>query len=181
VKTIAVIKMTVLYVAIQYEYNGSWAFSELKQMEGNAKIIKLICRDENLHLAFTQTILKLLPKDDADFIKIQEECKEEVKQMFIDAVQQEIEWSDYLFKDGSMIGLNKELLTQYIHWIANKRMTVLGIDSPYEGGSNPLPWTQKWIAGGDVQTANQEVENSQYIIGGVNNDIDEDTFNGFEL
>jgi len=173
--------MTVLYVAVQYEYNGSWAFAELKQMEGNAKIIKLICRDENLHLAFTQTMLKLLPKDDSDFIKIQEECKEEVTKMFTDAVDQEIEWADYLFKDGSMIGLNKQLLTDYVYWIANKRMSVVGLDSPYPGGSDPLPWTKKWISGGEVQVAPQEVQMSSYIVGGTNQDITEDTFNGFSL
>lgn len=159
----------------------SWAFAELKQMEGNAKIIKLICRDENLHLAFTQTMLKLLPKDDPDFIKIREECKEQVTQMFIDAVEQEIDWADYLFKDGSMIGLNKELLTNYVHWIANKRMNALGLDSPYQGGSNPLPWTQKWIAGGEVQTAPQETVITSYVIGGTKQDVDNDTFNGFTL
>ena len=162
-------------------FSCSWAFAELKQMEGNAKIIKLICRDENLHLAFTQTILKLLPKDDADFIKIKEDCREEVTEMFISAVKQEVEWAEYLFKDGSMIGLNKELLTQYVHWIAHKRMTTIGLESPYQGGSNPLPWTQKWIGGKEVQVAAQEAEISSYIIGGTNMDIDEDTFNGFSL
>jgi len=159
----------------------SWAFAELKQMEGNAKLIKLICRDENLHLAFTQTMLKLLPKDDPDFIKIRTECKEEVTQMFLDAVEQEIEWAEYLFKDGSMIGLNKQLLTEYVHWIANKRMHVLGLESPYSGGSNPLPWTQKWIAGSEVQTAPQETVMTSYVIGGTKQDLDEDTFNGFSL
>jgi len=159
----------------------SWAFAELKQMEGNAKEIKLICRDENLHLGFTQTMLKLLPKDDPDFIKIKEECADEVQKMFTDAVQQEIEWAEYLFKDGSMIGLNKALLTDYVQWIAHKRMQTLGIDSPYQGGSNPLPWTQKWIAGGDVQVAPQEVQLSSYIVGGTKQDVDGDTFKGFDL
>ena len=159
----------------------SWAFAELKQMEGNAKEIKLICRDVNLHLGFTQTMLKLLPKDDKDFIKIKEECKDEVRQMFIDAVDQEIAWAEYLFQGGSMIGLNKELLEQYVHWIAHKRMQTLGIDSPYHGGSNPLPWTEKWIAGGDVQVAPQEVQLSSYIVGGTKQDVDDDTFKGFDL
>jgi len=159
----------------------SWAFAELKQMEGNAKEIKLICRDENLHLGFTQTMLKLLPKDDKAFVKIKKECFDEVRQMFIDAVEQEIEWADYLFKDGSMIGLNKELLTDYVHWIANKRMHSLGIDCPYKGGTNPLPWTQKWIAGGDVQVAPQEVQLSSYIVGGTKQDVNNDTFKGFDL
>ena len=159
----------------------SWAFAELKKMEGNAKIIKLICRDENLHLAGTQTILKLLLKDDKDYIKIEKECKEEVTTMFVSAVKQESEWATYLFKDGSMIGLNQRLLTDYVEWIAHKRMTALGLDSPYKGGSNPLPWTQKWIAGSDVQVAPQETEISSYTVGAVHHDIDDDTFKGFSL
>ena len=159
----------------------SWAFAELKQMEGNAKEIKLICRDENLHLAFTQTMLKLMPQDDKDFVKIKKECEEEVLAMFTEAVDQEIEWAEYLFKDGSMIGLNKELLADYVHWIANKRMHSLGIESPYKGGTNPLPWTKKWIAGGAVQVAPQEVQLSSYIVGGTKQDVDGDTFKGFNL
>jgi len=159
----------------------SWAFAELKLMEGNAKEIKLICRDENLHLAFTQSILKLLPQDDKDFIKIKKECNDTVTAMFIAAVDQEIDWAEYLFKDGSMIGLNKELLTDYIQWIANKRMSTLGLTSPYHGGANPLPWTQKWIAGGDVQPAPQETQETSYIVGGVKLDIDDDTFDGVDL
>lgn len=159
----------------------SWAFAELKQMEGNAKIIKLICRDENLHLAFTQMMIKLLPKDDPDFVKIQAECEEAVTNMFVAAVQQEIDWAKYLFKDGSMIGLNEQLLTQYIEWIAHKRMGSIGLQSPYSGGSNPLPWTEKWIAGGNVQVAPQEVQLSSYIVGGTKQDVSEETFKGFDL
>jgi len=159
----------------------SWAFAELKKMEGNAKIIKLICRDENLHLASTQTMLKILPKDDPDFEKIKEETKDQVQKMFEDVVEQEKAWAHYLFKDGSMIGLNEELLVSYVEWIANKRMTAAGLDSPYKGGSNPLPWTQKWIAGGDVQVAPQETEISSYVIGGVTQDIDLGTFKNYSL
>lgn len=159
----------------------SWAFAELKQMEGNAKIIKLICRDENLHMAFTQTMLKLLPKDDPDFVTIREECMPEVRDIFLKAVEQESEWADYLFKDGSIIGLNAQLLKDYIEWIGHKRMTTVGIDSPFSGGSNPLPWTEKWIAGSEVQVAPQEVQLSSYIVGGTKQDVTDDTFKGFEL
>jgi ribonucleoside-diphosphate reductase beta chain len=159
----------------------SWAFAELKKMEGNAKIIKLIARDENIHLASSQHILKLLPNDDKDFVKIKEECKEEVLQMFVDAVEQEKQWAKYLFKDGSMIGLNERLLCDYIEWIANKRMYTVGLPTVYKGGSNPLPWTQKWIAGGNVQVAPQETEISSYTIGAVKQDLDGDTFKGFSL
>ena len=159
----------------------SWAFAELKKMEGNAKIIKLIARDENIHLASSQHLLKMLPTDDKDYIKIKKECEAEVVEMFKSAVEQEEKWAKYLFKDGSMIGLNEQLLKDYIEWIANKRMSTLGLESPYKGGSNPLPWTQKWIAGGEVQVAPQETEISSYTIGAVKQDVTEDTFKGFSL
>ena len=160
----------------------SWAFAELKKMEGNAKIIKLIARDENLHLAFTQSLLKILPKDDPDYIKISKETEEECIQMFVDAVEQEKEWAEYLFKDGSMIGLNTTLLNEYIEWICCKRMTAVGLKCPYTTSqANPLPWTQKWIAGAEVQVAPQETEISNYIIGGVKQDVSTDTFGGMSL
>ena len=159
----------------------SWAFAELKKMEGNAKIIKFIARDENVHLASTQQLMKLLPSDDSDYAKIREECEAEVVQMYVDAVEQEKAWAEYLFKDGSMIGLNAQLLKEYVEWIANKRMTAVGLPTQYRGGSNPLPWTQKWIAGGDVQVAPQETEISSYVVGGTKQDVNEDSFKGFSL
>ncbi len=159
----------------------SWAFAELKKMEGNAKIIKLIARDENLHLAGTQQLLKVLLTDDPDFAKIAEETKEASIKLFVDAVNQEKAWANYLFKDGSMIGLNEKLLGDYIEWIANKRMTAIGLSSPYKGGSNPLPWTQKWISGSEVQVAPQETEITSYVVGGVKKDVTNDTFKGFSL
>ena len=159
----------------------SWAFAELKKMEGNAKIIKLIARDENLHLAGTQTLLKLLPKDDPDYAKIEVECRDAAIKLFDDAVNQEKAWAQYLFKDGSMIGLNYQLLAEYVEFIANKRMQAVGLGQPYATKTNPLPWTQKWIAGADVQVAPQQVQVSSYVIGGVKQDIDKNTFNGFSL
>ena len=160
----------------------SWAFAELKKMEGNAKIIKLIARDENLHLASTQSLLKILPKDDKDYIKIAKETEEECIQMFVDAVNQEKAWAEYLFKDGSMIGLNTVLLGEYIEWICCKRMIAVNLKCPYSvSQSNPLPWTQKWIAGADVQVAPQETEITSYVQGGVKQDVSEDTFGGMSL
>ncbi len=159
----------------------SWAFAEVKKMEGNAKIIKFIARDENIHLAGTQTLLKLLPKDDPDYAQIARECEAECIKLFEDAVEQEKAWADYLFKDGSMIGLNKQLLCEYVEWIANKRMVAVGLPTKYKGGSNPLPWTQKWISGADVQVAPQETEITSYIVGGVKQDVDGDSFKGFSL
>jgi ribonucleoside-diphosphate reductase beta chain len=160
----------------------SWAFAELKKMEGNAKIIKFIARDENTHLAASSYMIKMLPKDDPDFAKIKEESESEVVQMFVDAVNQEKIWADYLFKDGSMIGLNSKLLYDYIEWIANKRMKAINTPSPYSvPQANPLPWTEKWIGGGNVQVAPQETEISSYVIGGVKQDVDENTFKGLSL
>lgn len=160
----------------------SWAFSESKKMEGNAKIIKLICRDENIHLASTQMLLKILPKDDPDFEKIRMETTDECIKMFKSAADQEKDWATYLFANGSMIGLNKSLLDSYVDWLLNKRMSAVGLKSPWPAPSNnPLPWTNKWIAGEDVQVAPQEVNLSSYIIGQVTQDITEDSFKGFSL
>lgn len=160
----------------------SWAFAEQKKMmEGNAKIIKFICRDENLHLASTQHLIKLLPKDAPYFVDVAKRCEDEVVSMFESAVDQERKWAEYLFKDGSMLGLNYEMLVQYVEWTANKRMNSLGIPSVYKGGANPLPWTQKWISGSEVQVAPQETELSSYIVGGVSRDVTNDTFKGFTL
>lgn len=160
----------------------SWAFAELKKMEGNAKIIKLIARDENLHLASTQQMIKLLPKDDPDFAKIQVEMESIVTDMFVEAVEQEKQWAEYLFKDGSMIGLNAQLLQEYIEWIASKRMVAVSMKSPYKvPQSNPLPWTQKWISGGEVQVAPQETEITSYVIGGVKKDLNDSSFEGLSL
>ena len=157
----------------------SWNFAELKKMEGNAKIIKLISRDENVHLASTQQLLKILPKEDADFAKIADETKEECIAIFNNVVEQEKEWARYLFKDGSMIGLNEQLLCDYVDHIAVKRMVAIGLNG--RPGPNPLPWTQKWIAGSDVQVAPQETQISSYIIGGVSQDVTTNTFKGFTL
>lgn len=159
----------------------SWAFAELKKMEGNAKIIKLICRDENVHLGSTQMLIKLLPGDDPAFAQIKQETKAECESMFLQAAEQEKAWAKYLFKDGSMIGLNEQLLGQYVDWLTCKRMTAVGLDCGMKTGSNPLPWTAKWIAGAEVQVAPQETEISSYVVGGTKQDVDNDTFKGFSL
>jgi len=160
----------------------SWAFAELKKMEGNAKIIKLIARDENIHLGSTQTLLKILPTDDPDYALLKVETKAECERMFLAAAAQEKAWAKYLFKDGSMIGLNEVLLSQYVDWLTCKRMTAVGLDCGMKpGSSNPLPWTAKWIAGSEVQVAPQETEITTYVIGGTKQDVDNNTFKGFSL
>jgi len=158
----------------------SWAFAELKKMEGNAKIIKFIARDENVHMASTQQLIKLLPKEDKEFAKIAEKERETVLQIFEDVSNQEKEWAKYLFKDGSMIGLNYELLSNYVDFITNKRMYAIGLSNS-RGTTDPLPWTQKWISGAEVQVAPQETEITSYIVGGIKKDLDDSTFKGFSL
>ena len=159
----------------------SWAFAEVKRMEGNAKIIKFIARDENLHLAGTQQLLKALPKEDEDFARIAEETRDECINLFVGAVEQEKAWASYLFRDGSMVGISEILLSQYIEWICHKRMTAIGLPTKYKGGSNPLPWTQKWISGSEVQVAPQQTQITSYVNGGVKKDVNSETFKGFSL
>ena len=160
----------------------SWAFAELKKMEGNAKIIKFIARDENVHLAATTTIIKNMLKEDKDFVKISKEMEQEAINLFVNVIEQEKAWAKYLFKDGSMIGLNEQIHCDYIEWIGCKRMRAIGLPCPFSVPKlNPLPWTEKWIGGGNVQVAPQETEITSYITGGVKQDVDDKTLSGLSL
>ena len=162
----------------------SFAFGELKLMEGSAKIISLISRDENQHLVLTQNIMKnWMNGDDLEMKQIAAEEKDNVISMFKNAVREEKEWAQYLFKDGSMIGLNDKLLSQYVEWIANKRMKALGLDPIYDQPlrNNPLPWTQHWISSKGLQVAPQETEVESYVVGGIKQDMKKNSFSGFKL
>jgi ribonucleoside-diphosphate reductase beta chain len=162
----------------------SFAFGELKLMEGSAKIISLIARDENQHLAITQNILnKWRAGDDPEMKKIMQEEEEWTYKMFDRAVNEEKKWADYLFKDGSMIGLNDKLLQQYVEWIANRRLKAIGLKPQYDisANNNPLPWTQHWISSKGLQVAPQETEVESYVVGGIKQDVKKDTFSGFQL
>ena len=162
----------------------SFAFGELKLMEGSAKIISLIARDENQHLAITQNILNKWKKgDDPDMKQIMKEEEEWTYKMFDNAVNEEKRWADYLFKDGSMIGLNDKLLQQYVEWIANRRLKGIGLKPVYDiaASANPLPWTQHWISSKGLQVAPQETEVESYVVGGIKQDVSKDTFSGFKL
>lgn len=162
----------------------SFAFGELKLMEGSAKIISLISRDENQHLVLTQNILKnWMNGDDPEMKQIADEERNNVIGMFRNAVEEEKEWAEYLFSGGSMIGLNDKLLNQYVEWIANKRMKALGFDPIYDQPlrNNPLPWTQHWISSKGLQVAPQETEVESYVVGGIKQDIKKNQFSGFKL
>jgi len=162
----------------------SFAFGELKLMEGSAKIISLIARDENQHLAITQNILnKWKQGDDPEMKQIMKEEEEWTYKAFDRAVNEEKRWADYLFKDGSMIGLNDKLLQQYVEWIANRRLKAIGLRPQYDiaASNNPLPWTQHWISSKGLQVAPQETEVESYVVGGIKQDVKKDTFSGFQL
>ena len=162
----------------------SFAFGELKVMEGNAKIIGLIARDESQHMTITMNMIKNWQKgDDPDMVKIIEEEEQNVVQMFRDCVEEEKNWADYLFKDGSMIGLNSKLLQNYVEWIANRRMKSINMKPVFDQpiSNNPLPWTEHWLNSKTMQVAPQETEVESYVIGGIKQDVGEKTFSGFKL
>tara|TARA_Y100001935_G_scaffold242904_1_gene233814 strand:+ start:232 stop:1335 length:1104 start_codon:yes stop_codon:yes gene_type:complete len=163
----------------------TFGFGELKLMEGSAKIISLIARDEAQHLALSTHILKLWAqgKDDPEMAKIAKECEQEVYDLWRECVAEEKDWAEYLFKDGSMIGLNTTLLNQYVEYIANRRLKALGMQAIFDQpvNTNPLPWTQHWLSSSGLQVAPQETEVESYIIGGIKQDVDKDMLKGFSL
>ena len=158
----------------------SFAFAEREVMEGNAKIIKLIARDEALHLTGTQFILKSMMNNkcgDEQMVDIAKKCQEEVYVMFEQSAQEEKNWADFLFSDGSMIGLNANILKQYLEYITSVRMKSLGLKSIFNQISNPIPWINHWLESDNVQVAPQETEITSYMIGAYDSTIKDDDFN----
>lgn len=161
----------------------SFAFAERELMEGNAKIIKMIARDEALHLTGTQHIINLMRsgRDDPEMAEIAAECEAECFNLFLEAAEQEKRWAEYLFKDGSMIGLNKDILCQYVEYITNIRMQAVGLIMPFPARSNPIPWINSWLVSDNVQVAPQEVEVSSYLVGQIDSEVSDEDLGGFEL
>ena len=163
----------------------TFGFGELRLMEGSAKIISLIARDESQHLAITQHIIKNYQTKEKDkvMLKVMKDCKQEVYDMYAKAVDEEKQWAEYLMKEGSMIGLSATLLSNYVEFIANKRLRGIGLEPLYDISSrtNPLPWTQHWLSSRGLQNAPQETEIESYIIGGIKQDITNETFEKFKL
>ncbi|WP_371193029.1 class Ia ribonucleoside-diphosphate reductase subunit beta [Glaciecola sp. SC05] len=161
----------------------TFAFAERELMEGNSKIIRLIARDENIHLTSTQHILNLWikGKDDPEMAEVAKECEQEAKDIFLLAVEQEKEWAKYLFKDGSMLGLNEEILSQYVEYIANQRMAAIGMGQPFNVKGNPLPWMNNYLTSDNVQVAPQETEISSYLVGQIDSEVASGDFEEFEL
>ena len=181
----AVVNVNILEgIRFYVSFACTFAFGELKLMEGSAKIISLIARDESQHLVITQNILKNWANgDDPEILDIMKEEEENVYEMFRSCVREEKEWAEYLFRDGSMIGLNAKLLDSYVEYIANRRMKSIGFkpifDTPMS--NNPLPWTQHWLNSKMMQNAPQETEIESYVIGGIKQDVKKDSFAGFKL
>ncbi len=162
----------------------SFAFAERELMEGNAKIIKLIARDEALHLTSTQHMLNLMRggAEGAEWAEIATELQDECFELFKKAAEQEKEWAEYLFKDGSMIGLNKDILCQYVEYITNARMLAVGLPQAFEKATqNPIPWINAWLSSDNVQVAPQEVEISSYLIGQIDAEVKTEDLEDFEL
>jgi len=162
----------------------TFAFGELKLMEGSAKIISLIARDESQHLALSTHIIKNWQQgDDTEMLKVIKNEKDTVYDMFKTCVEEEKAWANHLFKSGSIIGLNETLLHRYVEFIANKRLKAIGFDPIFDQPvtQNPLPWTQHWLSSSGLQVAPQETEVESYIVGGVKQDVNKDTFKGFKL
>lgn len=161
----------------------SFAFAERELMEGNAKIIKLIARDEALHLTGTQFMINTLRsgEDDPEMAEIAKECEQDCYNLFLQAANQEKQWAEYLFEGGSMIGLNKDILCQYVEYITNIRMQAVGLKLPFEAKSNPIPWINNWLVSDNVQVAPQEAEMSSYLVGQIDSEINEDDLSDFTL
>ena len=161
----------------------SFAFGELKLLEGSAKIISFIARDESQHLAMSQRIINNWRdyENDKDMLKIIKECEQEVYKMYDEAVGEEKRWATYLFSKGSMIGLSEKLLHQFVEYMANRRMKAIGLKTVYEQKSNPLPWVDHWLNSKGLQNAPQETEIESYVIGGVKQDVKKDQFKKFKL
>lgn len=161
----------------------TFAFCERQLMEGNAKLLRLIARDENLHLSSTQHIINLWSrgKDDPEMAEIAEELKHEATQIFVNAANQEKQWAEYLFQYGSMIGLNKSILCEYVEYIAHLRMKAIGLDSPFESKSNPLPWMDNYLMSDNVQVAPQESEIASYVISQIDSEVASSDFDDFDL
>ena len=160
----------------------SYAFAQNGKMEGNAKIISLINKDENLHLGFTQKMLKdLRNREDEGFQEVVRELEPVVVKMFKDAAEEEMKWADYLFKDGSMLGLNADILKQYMMFLCNQRMKAIDLEPIFDKVTNPINWINAWTNSGGVQVAPQESEIESYNKAAVKADLNDTDFSDFDF
>lgn len=151
----------------------SLAMVENKIYIGNGNIISLILQDELLHTEWTAWLINTVPKDDPEFIAIAEECAEEVYAMYMEVIEEEKSWADYLFKKGPVIGLNANILKDFVDFTAFNRLKDIGIkyeeDHPR---ASPIPWFNKHTNIGKKQSALQETESTNYVVGVMSSEID---------
>jgi ribonucleoside-diphosphate reductase beta chain len=160
----------------------SYAFAQNKKMEGNAKIISLINRDENIHLGLAQFLIKTLRTEESEgFVQVAKDCEELVYNMYKDAAKEEQEWAEYLFSNGSMLGLNAEILTKYMKWLTNRRLRGIGLKHIFDNTSNPISWITNWTESGAIQEAPQETEKESYLIGTFKQDMGDADYSEFDI
>ena len=161
----------------------SFAFGELKKLEGSAKIISFIARDESQHLAMSQRIINNWRdyENDKEMLKVMKDCEKEVYKMYDDAVNDEKRWATHLFSKGSMIGLSEKLLHQFVEYMANRRMKAIGLTPAYDQKTNSLPWVEHWLNSRSAQNAPQETEIESYVVGGIKQDVKKGKFKKFKL
>ncbi|AGB06950.1 hypothetical protein [Vibrio phage XZ1] len=157
------------YVSFACTFN----FAEQGIMEGNAKVMKLIARDEQLHLKGTQALLNIwhAGKDDPEMLEIARRLQPEAEKIFMQVVEQEKEWAHSLFSKGTVPGLNAQILCEYVEYLADSRMRSVGLNSPYPRRKHPLPWIRKWLNSDSVQVAAQEAELSSYLVGQIDSTV----------
>ena len=158
----------------------SFAFAENKKMEGNAKIIKFIARDENEHLALTQKLIRDLRSNPAEgFSEIVKDLDDEIYALYKDAAEQEMRWAEYLFENGSIIGLNTKLLTKYMQYLTDKRLKGIGLEPMFGEKNDPLSWMDRWLRNDTVEVLPQETEITSYLVGGIDLTVEDKDFKGY--
>lgn len=170
---LALINLNILEgIRFYVSFACSFAFAENKKMEGNAKIIKFIARDENKHLEFSQKLINILRKIEAEgFINIIPSLENKVYDMYDIATSQENNWADYLFKNGSLIGLNAPLLKQYMKYITNNRLKAIGYKPIFDKTENSLTWMSTWLSSKGTENLLQETDNTSYLVGALKDDV----------
>ena len=160
----------------------AFAFAENKKMIGNADIIKLIKRDEALHLTTTQTLLRLLKNESSEgFQDVIKSKESEAIQMFIEAAEEEKKWASYLFQYGSILGLNADILHKYIEWLTDSRLHTLGFQKIFNTRNPISGWTEPYMNSAAVQPCPQETEITSYLKNSTVNDITDMDFGNLTL
>ena len=145
---------------------------ENKIFIGNGNIIALILQDELLHAEWTAWIINQVVKEDERFAQVKVECEQEVYNMYLDVIKEEKAWADYLFSKGVVIGLNSQILKDFVDYTAFTRLKEIGIKYNEEHPkSNPIPWFMKHVNINKKQTALQENESTNYVIGVMSDNV----------